>query len=55
MLIRDFRPAHLFLVMLTACLWLPSAVWGQVKSIEEAVKLSQATGRPIFAMAGKET
>lgn len=34
---------------------LPSAVWGQAQSVDQAVQLSQATGRPIFALAGSKT
>jgi len=34
---------------------LPSVVWAQSQSVEQAVQLSQATGRPIFALAGNKT
>jgi hypothetical protein len=34
---------------------LPSVVWGQSQSVDQAVQLSQATGRPIFALAGNKT
>lgn len=35
----------------------PQAAWGQAKlpTREQAVALSEATGRPIFAVAGQET
>lgn len=31
------------------------AVSAQTRTLEEATQLSKATGRPIFAMAGRET
>jgi hypothetical protein len=34
---------------------MPSALWAQVQSVDQAVQLSQATGRPIFALAGSKT
>ena len=34
---------------------MPSVLWAQVQSVEQAVQLSQATGRPIFALAGNKT
>jgi hypothetical protein len=34
---------------------MPSALWAQMQSVDQAVQLSQATGRPIFALAGSKT
>ena len=34
---------------------MPSVLSAQVQSVEQAVQLSQATGRPIFALAGQKT
>ena len=34
---------------------LPSVLWGQPQTIDEATQLSAATGRPIFALAGSKT
>ena len=34
---------------------MPSVLWAQVQSVDQAVQLSQATGRPIFALAGSKT
>jgi hypothetical protein len=34
---------------------IPSELWAQMQSVEQAVQLSQATGRPIFALAGSKT
>jgi hypothetical protein len=36
---------------------LAGAIWGQsgASSVESAIELSKATGRPIFVMAGRET
>lgn len=47
----------IFAVMISGGLvgGLPSELWGQVQSVDQAVQLSQATGRPIFALAGSKT
>ncbi|NLF70253.1 MAG: hypothetical protein GX575_14535 [Candidatus Anammoximicrobium sp.] len=34
---------------------LPTTLYGQLESVDEAIKASQTTGRPIFAMAGNKT
>ena len=34
---------------------LPSVAVGQLQSVDEALKISRKTGRPIFAMAGSKT
>jgi hypothetical protein len=34
---------------------LPAGVLAQLQSVDEAERLSKATGRPIFAMAGNKT
>lgn len=34
---------------------MPSVLLAQMQSVEQAVQLSQATGRPIFALAGNKT
>jgi len=34
---------------------LPSILWSQLQSVDQAVQLSQASGRPIFALAGSKT
>lgn len=33
----------------------PSVLWAQTPSADQAIQLSQATGRPIFALAGSKT
>lgn len=33
----------------------PTVIWAQLQSVDQAVQLSQATGRPIFALAGDKT
>lgn len=34
---------------------LSAALWAQPQTVDEALQLSQTTGRPIFAMAGNKT
>ncbi len=42
-------------VSLAIAFLIPVSAIAQLKSIDEAEKLSTATGRPIFAVAGDET
>ncbi len=34
---------------------MPFELWAQMQPVDQAVQLSQATGRPIFALAGSKT